>query len=442
MLPHLLRTTFCCVLAGPLSWLFLPSPVEAAEWSVASTNALQLNTTNVNFSVSELSGVTYLGPSPQSGKHRFLAVQDDDSQVVAFDVALDLTGNLVSAVAVDRLLLNKDLDFEGIVQIGDSLFISEEGSPGVREFDSTTGNEIQNISIPTVFNNRRSNKGFESLAHDSQNSRLWTANEAALTVDGPVPTASAGSMVRLLELQLNGNSATAGSQFAYEVEPIHGTASSSARSGLVDLLSMPDGSLLALERSLASAIPPYNSRIFEIDFDGATDISAAAFDAGLIGQTYTPLGKELLWSGPAGGGFGQNMEGLTVGPRLPNGDYLLLGVVDDGDSISSNSIVAFTATPTTPIPTAPPTADFDSDNDIDGTDFLTWQRGYGVTTLAGRAHGDGNQDGTVTSADLSLWQNQFGVVPANTTLQPVPEPATLAMLFVAGVAWVTSRQRS
>ena len=37
---------------------------------------------------------------------------------------------------------------------------------------------------------------------------------------------------------------------------------------------------------------------------------------------------------------------------------------------------------------APPTADFDSDHDVDGTDFLAWQRGYGTTVGATRPGGN------------------------------------------------------
>ena len=84
------------------------------------------------------------------------------------------------------------------------------------------------------------------------------------------------------------NSVVPGSQYAYTVEPIHGTAGGSAQSGLVELVALPDGTLLALERSLANAFPPYNSRLFAIDFAAATDVSGPPFDAGLSGTTFNP----------------------------------------------------------------------------------------------------------------------------------------------------------
>ena len=89
---------------------------------------------------------------------------------------------------------------------------------------------------------------------------------------------------------------------------------------------MPDGTLLSLERSVAVDTPIYLNRIFEVNPASATDVSVAPFNTGLIGQTYTPVAKSLLWSRAIDASFGQNMEGLTLGPRLANGDWSLIGV--------------------------------------------------------------------------------------------------------------------
>lgn len=431
------RAGLCIVLV----FSFALHGASAADWAVASANSLLLDTTGSGFTVGEMSGVTYLGPSPTVGKHRFVTVQDNGNGLVTFDAAFDLSGNLVSAVALSSQPLGISLDFEGATQVGSSIFLSEENGPGVREYDPATGNELQSVNVPAIFtNNARNNRGFESLTYDAQGARLWTATEAALTVDGLEATQTTGSTVRLLELNLSGNSVTPGNQYAYEVEPIHG-GGDSAQNGLVELVSLPDGTLLGLERSLASTFPPYLSRIFEIDFSGASDVSVAPFDTGLTGETFSKVGKELLWSESAGGGLGQNLEGLTVGPRLPNGDWILLGVVDNGDPLSSNTIVALLATPTPAIPFDENTGDFDQDGDFDGADFLAWQRGFGVTTLAGLNDGDGNHSGTVTGADLAIWENQHGTAGLITTLLVVPEPTALALMLVAGASGIAFSRR-
>ncbi len=54
-------------------------------------------------------------------------------------------------------------------------------------------------------------------------------------------------------------------------------------------------------------------------------------------------------------------------------------------------------------------ADFDLDGDVDGSDFLTWQRGFGTTPDALHSQGDADVDGTVAAADLAIWQLQYGM---------------------------------
>jgi hypothetical protein len=51
--------------------------------------------------------------------------------------------------------------------------------------------------------------------------------------------------------------------------------------------------------------------------------------------------------------------------------------------------------------------DFDSDFDVDGRDFLAWQRNFGLTTGATKAQGDANGDGAVNEADLTEWQSRY-----------------------------------
>jgi len=52
-------------------------------------------------------------------------------------------------------------------------------------------------------------------------------------------------------------------------------------------------------------------------------------------------------------------------------------------------------------------ADFDTDGDVDGADFLAWQRGFG-TPNADKPDGDANNDVVVDAVDLGIWENHFG----------------------------------
>lgn len=212
----------------------------------------------------------------------------------------------------------------------------------------------------------------------------------------------------------------------YQVDPIHVAGIfNQRRSGLSDLVALPDGAILALERSfdVSIAAPLYRSRVYEVDLSSATDVGVAQFAAGLIGQSFTPVGKELLWSGQVGGSNGQNLEGLCLGPRLANGNWLLVGVVDNSsgnDGVSFNTLVTFELSPNL-------TADFDADGDVDGRDFLAWQRGFGIPIGASLFQGDGDRDGDVDAEDLAIWSAAYGS-PLIATIA-VPEPANLCLLL-------------
>ncbi len=55
--------------------------------------------------------------------------------------------------------------------------------------------------------------------------------------------------------------------------------------------------------------------------------------------------------------------------------------------------------------------DFTGDDRVDGSDFLTWQRGFGKPALtAAVPDGDADGDRDVDSADLGLWRTNFGTV--------------------------------
>ena len=72
-------------------------------------------------------------------------------------------------------------------------------------------------------------------------------------------------------------------------------------------------------------------------------------------------------------------------------------------------------------------ADFNGDGVVDGTDFLSWERGAG-TPEPTCADGDANGDGLVDGADLAIWSEQFGVAPANDFATNVPEPHCLGLI--------------
>ena len=413
------------------------APVSAANWTINRVNHMVL-TPPGGVTVQEMSGVTYVGPA--GGAYRFIAAEQTKGELVQFDVTVSAAGAVTAISNVVAIDISSSADLEGIAYTNpgrSSVFVSDElaAGPRVLEVNLATGTNYQSVTIPSVFTGHaRTNRGFESLSRSLDGKEMWTANEEALTVDGSAATPDAGTVVRLVRFNVAGNGVTASQQYAYPVEAMHGPyLLGNGQSGLSDLTLMPDGTLLGLERSLANVETlAYRSRIFEIAFAGATDVSVAPLASGLTGQSYTPVAKVALFDGAADGALGQNLEGLARGPRLANGSWLLLGVVDDRpgdlDTLSANSVVAFTASANT-------TADFNADGQVDGDDFLAWQRGLGKAVGAKLVDGDGDRDGDVDAADLQLWR-AASAAPAGAA---APEPSG-AMLAPAGLVALQFRR--
>ncbi len=322
---------FCLVLAAGLAH---GQPLAITFRNVVALPDTSVDQNGQSFPIAGLSGI-YCSTAVNLSSNTLWAVMDNSNKIVRFSVTVAPDATVTSTTMHSGITLAEARDFEGIANFGGGFaFLAEEGTPAIRSYFLNTGGTGMPLETPTVYANIRPNFGFESLTHEQFGFRLWTANEEALTVDGPVSSSTAGTVVRLLRYDLIGNQFTPAAQFACVTEPWHGTAISGARSGVSDLLSLPDGRMLLLERSFAFNLGGFfQTRIYELDFTGATDVSMFP---GLIGQNYTPITKRLLYQGDQ-----QNLGGLTLGPHVGNGRYSLIGIVDDGDPISVNRLVAF-----------------------------------------------------------------------------------------------------
>lgn len=90
-------------------------------------------------------------------------------------------------------------------------------------------------------------------------------------------------------------------------------------------------------------------------------------------------------------------------------------------------------------------ANFDNDGDVDGIDFLTWQKNFPTAFGATNATGDADGDFDVDAGDLGVWQAQYGVSPAPPIMaSAVPEPGTvvLGLIGMVAVPFVRKRSRS
>jgi hypothetical protein len=316
-------------------------PIEIA-WVGTTSVATTVQDQNQNtITVNELSALAY-----DASSDRFWAVSDKNGRLIELDVEFAANGAIVSATALSAVVVADSDDFEGIalqVTGASSVFLSdEEASPLVREYALSDGSLVQSLGIPSVFDSSRANLRFESLARSHDDTEMIASVQQALTVDGPAGTSTTvPSVARMLRFAVSGPSASAAEQYAYVIEPLHAAPQNGDGSSLSDVEFLPDGRILSIERSEGNGETLV--RIFEVERIGATDVGLGATASGLIGQTYTPVGKTLLLAEQFG-----KLEGFAVGPQLPDGRHAALAVEDNsgsGPNVLHSFIVDFGAEP-------------------------------------------------------------------------------------------------
>jgi hypothetical protein len=81
------------------------------------------------------------------------------------------------------------------------------------------------------------------------------------------------------------------------------------------------------------------------------------------------------------------------------------------------------------------TSDHDLDGDVDGRDFIIWQRYFSKNGQ----NGDGNFDGHVDSLDLDEWQFQYGESTNSLIAKGIPEPSTFSSSIVLLLGYLFHR---
>jgi hypothetical protein len=365
-------------------------------------------------SAAELSGLTWLFGTT------YHAVSDDANQRKVYELNIGVNptnGRITGASIAQTITLSTGYDLEGITfcRPRGTWFISDEGQhPAggyIREQTLPDGNLVQNVTIPSPMQNDRSNYGLESCSWGA--GALWTANEEALAQESALSTASTGSLVRLQKFDHLLNAA---GQWAYQTDSFgyDNPGIAQERSGVSDLLALPDGNLLVLERTLGVGFfTSYRNRIYLVNFTGATDVSAIA---DLDGATYTPVSKTLLWEKNMGSITTRNFEGIALGPALPllgSNSYSVLLVADNGGGTQQHLYALIVNGVVAPSPIA------------------QWRQGFwGTTTGTGVAADDADPEGDGLN---NLLEYAFGGDPKASNQSPLPQGSTgsgsLALTF-------------
>jgi len=312
-----------------------------------------------------LSGITY-----DVRNNLYYAISDDRGQKASprfytFTIDLSkgkLTNNDVIPVGVTNLLNTSNQPFppnttdtEGIaITNQDTIFVSSEGdvdkliNPFIKEFALASGKTISTLPIPDKFlpdsqkqKGIRNNLAFESLTITPNQKFLFTATENALIQDGPAAKSGVGTSSRILEYNLLTKQPER--EFLYQTEPVTPLFNPTGKfaSGLPDLLALNNqGNFLSIERSFTGL--GFTVFLFEISLENATDIHNFDSIAKIDPDKIKLVEKKLLLDLRTLDVSLDNIEGLTLGAKLPDGQPSLILISDNNfNGLQQTQILAF-----------------------------------------------------------------------------------------------------
>lgn len=336
--------------------------------------------------VGGLSGISY-----DRQRDRFYVLSDDRGDYAPsryYTVKLNLEPNEFNTPSIKNLeiqgvtyIKNQEgenysrgqINPEGIAFAApNTIYISSEGvndkniPPFIQEHDRETGQWRRSLPIPQTYipdatgekqqRGVQDNLGFESLTINPRGFgdakvdpyRLFTATESPVVQDWdetiPETCAAAAAQTDVSPTDVSPTAAT-DTPCPYYSRMMHYLQSDgpplliaesaypldlggrwSLINGLTELLALESGGhLLALERSFG--FTGYGAKIFQIATGGATDTSTIA--SLKPPQKLAPLHKKLLLDLTSLGIPLDNLEGMTLGPRLPDGSDSLIVISDD-----------------------------------------------------------------------------------------------------------------
>ncbi|OBB32469.1 phytase [Mycolicibacterium peregrinum] len=157
----------------------------------------------------------------------------------------------------------------------------------------------------------RRNSTLEGLTLTPDGRYLWAAMEGPGYEDGPPPDAQRGALTRVL--RFNADSGAVDGRYTYPLDPV--SAGPGGDNGLSDLVALDDGNFLVIERGFGTHVAV---RIYRASLvDGSTEMTKTL----LADLTATPGLAPL-----------DNIEGITLGPKLPDGRQSVIAVSDDNFS--------------------------------------------------------------------------------------------------------------
>ncbi|GAB6068242.1 esterase-like activity of phytase family protein [Methylothermus subterraneus] len=225
-------------------------------------------------------------------------------------------------------------------EYGPSLYEFERSGEFLRAFTNPANVIPRNAAnVPNYASNtgntagRSSNRGYEGLAISPDGRYAYAMLQSQMRDELSAP------YTRIVKFDTASGSAIA--QYAYKFD-ISGNSQ-----GISALVAVNDHQFLVLERNnrglgVDSNYNNPDKRVYFIDLDGATDVSALDLDA--PGASFTPVSKALspwidldaVTLAELGNRSPEKWEGLAIGPMLADGTYLILAGTDNDYSVTQN----------------------------------------------------------------------------------------------------------
>ncbi|WP_405952289.1 esterase-like activity of phytase family protein [Streptomyces prunicolor] len=225
------------------------------------------------------------------------------------------------------------------------------GDPWIRRA-TTTGAYTGQLPLPPQLHMNsqefgpRQNQTLEGVTFTPDGRRIVTAMEDPLYQDGADPTPEHGALTRITVHDANTGLPLA--QYAYCLEPLFATppAGSTDTNGVSDIVSLGHDRFLVLERASIYSDNNWKARIYLVDLHGATDVLGRDSLTAASGRPVEPVRKTLVTdlSDVPGLSRVDNVEGITLGPRLPDGRRTVVLVSDNNFAARQiTQVVAFAA---------------------------------------------------------------------------------------------------
>lgn len=206
-----------------------------------------------------------------------------------------------------------------------------------------TGKYKDSFHLPSILHIQAEEKGprhnsvLEGVAYDENYRHVFVSVEDALYQDGPkAGTGDSTAWVRILKFDRKTKKEVA--EYAYQLDPVPYPANPPGAfkiNGVSDILYIGANRLLVIERAWSTGRVPSNIRVYLADLNQADNVMGVAS----LNTTppNRPVSKKLLINMDDLGIPIFNVEGVTFGPRLPNGHASLIFVVDDNFSKNEKS---------------------------------------------------------------------------------------------------------